>query len=205
MFTKLHAAHLCVCSNGEPCAAGGPDRAAADSASVPAPPGVSPNPAWPCALASQKPQPHSSRHAKYNPVDSAARSSDSQCGQARRRAMRGRAHCSTHHTRGRALSSSGRRPLPAISENRKQARTPAPLTTTGSGSGSGERRHGQRVPSRTPQRRHQQRDTGGSSSTAVAAKDSSRYDDRACPRNPMQRTRVSAVPLATGPTTTCWV
>ena len=61
MFTKLHAAHLCVCSNGEPCAAGGPDRAAADSASVPAPPGVSPNPAWPCALASQKPQPHSSR------------------------------------------------------------------------------------------------------------------------------------------------
>ena len=103
VFTKLHAAHLCVCSNGEPCAAGGPDRAAADSASVPAPPGVSPNPAWPCALASQKPQPHSSRHAKYNPVDSAGRSSDSQCGQARRRAMRGRAHCSTHHTRGRAL------------------------------------------------------------------------------------------------------
>ena len=101
--TKLPAAHLCVCSNGEPCAAGGPDRAAADSASVPAPPGVSPNPAWPCALASQKPQPHSSRHAKYNPVDSAGRSSDSQCGQARRRAMRGRAHCSTHHTRGRAL------------------------------------------------------------------------------------------------------
>ena len=64
VFTKLHAAHLCVCSNGEPCAAGGPDRAAADSASVPAPPGVSPNPAWPCALASQKPQPHSSRDCR---------------------------------------------------------------------------------------------------------------------------------------------
>ena len=96
---KLHAVPPCTCNNGVTLCSRRSSQRAADSASMPAPSGVSPLPASGC----QKPQPHSSRHAKYNPVDSAGRSSDSQCGQARRRAMRGRAHCSTHHTRGRAL------------------------------------------------------------------------------------------------------
>ena len=63
---------------------------------------------------------HTSRHAKYNPVDSAGRSSDSQCGGARRQPC-GESLTVRRTIPGAGRCSSGRPPLPAVSESRKQA------------------------------------------------------------------------------------
>ena len=113
---KLHAVPSCTCNNGVTLCSRRSSQRAADSASMPAPPGVSPSPASGC----QKPQPHSSRHAKYNPVDSAGRSSDSQCGGARRQPC-GESLTVRRTTPGAGRRSSGRPPLPTVSESRKQA------------------------------------------------------------------------------------
>ena len=113
---KLHAVPPCTCNNGVTLCSRRSSQRAADSASMPAPSGVSPLPASGC----QKPQPHSSRHAKYNPVDSAGRSSDSQCGGARRKPC-GESLTVRRTTPGAGRCSSGRCPLPAVSESRKQA------------------------------------------------------------------------------------
>ena len=113
---KLHAVPSCTCNNGVTLCSRRSSQRAADSASMPAPSGVSPLPASGC----QKPQPHSSRHAKYNPVDSAAMSSDSQCGGARRQPC-GESLTVRRTTPGAGRCSSGRCPLPTASESRKQA------------------------------------------------------------------------------------
>ena len=113
---KPHAVPPCTCNNGVTLCSRRASQRAADSASMPAPSGVSPLPASGC----QKPQPHSSRHAKYNPVDSAAMSSDSQCGRARRQPC-GESLTVRRTTPGAGRCSSGRPPLPTVSESRKQA------------------------------------------------------------------------------------
>ena len=99
-----------------------------DSASVPAPPGVSPSPRQALCLDWSKPQ----SHPLVTSVSTAARSSPPQCGQARRRAMRGRTPWLTHQP-GTGRSISVWRPRAGVERKPKAGKPPKPEVVTRQG------------------------------------------------------------------------